>query len=98
MTGADHVRPPSLDHDSGSVYASGSGPASCSQCATSVPSAIARTEGTSAAFATIPAPDATVSGLDHPAELRSANLRIGCGASGDDSSQLRRTRPPAAVS
>jgi len=46
-----HVLPPSFDHASSSEYASGSSPY-CVPVAASVPSASARTEGTSAAFVT----------------------------------------------
>ncbi|PYQ97647.1 MAG: hypothetical protein DMF94_31610 [Acidobacteria bacterium] len=88
--------PPSFDHDSSNAYASGSSPYCRFQCAASVPSASARTEGTSAAFVTKSDPDATTRGSDHPDGVRSANFKMVRASA--VSSQLRMARSPRFVS
>src|SRR5262245_11807530 len=67
LAGADQVLPPSRDVEVFRSYASGSGPFISIQCATSDPSASARTEGTSAKLVMRCSLATTTTGADHPA-------------------------------
>src|SRR5262245_8097308 len=95
LTPGDQVAPPSFDHESFNVDASGSGPFCSVQCATrAVPSA--RTDGTSATLMIMPFPDATVRAVDQPAADCSANFSVGTEST--RSIQLRIARSASTVS
>ncbi len=95
LTGADQVLPLSRDVEIFRSYASGSGPFISIQCATSDPSASARTEGTSAKLVMRCSLAMTTTGADHPAGRRSANFNAVF--SPVRSSQLRSVLPPLTV-